>query len=152
MKTITKTVYEFDELNDRAKEKARDWYREHALDYDWWECVYEDAANIGLKITGFDLGRAQECTGVLTESIGKIASLIISNHGKTCDTYKLACDYYEAKKLGAPMDEDTFKRHLLECYRIMLDKEFEYLNSSESVDENIRANEYTFSENGKREG
>ena len=50
--TVITTVYTFDELSDRAKEKARDWYRERrALDYGWWECTYEDVDNI-FKIIG----------------------------------------------------------------------------------------------------
>lgn len=32
----------FDQLEDSAKERARDWYREGALDYEWWEFIYED--------------------------------------------------------------------------------------------------------------
>lgn len=32
--TKSKTVYYFDELSDKAKEKAREWYREGALDYE----------------------------------------------------------------------------------------------------------------------
>ncbi len=36
------TVYQFDELNEEAKAKARNWYREGALDYPWWEFVYDD--------------------------------------------------------------------------------------------------------------
>ena len=39
----TETVFFFDELEDDAKEKARDWYRSGALDYEWWDAVYEDA-------------------------------------------------------------------------------------------------------------
>ena len=35
-------VYHYDELSDTAKEKAREWYRTGALDYDWWEFIYED--------------------------------------------------------------------------------------------------------------
>lgn len=37
----------FDQLSDRAKEKARENERRHMLDYDWWDCVYEDAVRIG---------------------------------------------------------------------------------------------------------
>ena len=55
--THTVISYKFEELSPKAKEKARDWFREGALDYDWWDSTYEDAASIGLKITGFDLGR-----------------------------------------------------------------------------------------------
>lgn len=53
-RTIEKTVYTFDELSDAAKEKAREWYRDGALDYDWWEFVYEDADHVA-KILGIDL-------------------------------------------------------------------------------------------------
>lgn len=37
----------FDQLSDEAKEKARENERRHMLDYDWWDCVYEDAVCIG---------------------------------------------------------------------------------------------------------
>lgn len=49
-KTIETTVYQFDELTDEAKEKARDWYRSGALDYVWWDSVYENAANAADKL------------------------------------------------------------------------------------------------------
>lgn len=48
------TLYTFDELSDTAKEKARDWYRDGQLDYDWWDSVYEDAMtavkHLGIEI------------------------------------------------------------------------------------------------------
>lgn len=40
---IERTVYKFDELSDKAKERARDAYRDHDLHYDWWDAVYEQA-------------------------------------------------------------------------------------------------------------
>jgi hypothetical protein len=52
--TITKDVYTFAELSDSAKERARNNYREHNLDYDWWECVYDDAKTIG-ALFGLDI-------------------------------------------------------------------------------------------------
>src|ERR1700687_4493128 len=67
MREIMTKLYRFDELTDAAKEKARDWYREDVLDYDWYDYIYEDAKTIGLKITGFDLGRAQNVDGELLE-------------------------------------------------------------------------------------
>lgn len=51
----TETVFYFAELEDDAKEKAREWYRNGALDYEWWDSVYEDAitcaAILGIEIT-----------------------------------------------------------------------------------------------------
>ena len=39
---ICTTVYQFPELSDTAKEKARSWYRELGPHDDWWDAVYED--------------------------------------------------------------------------------------------------------------
>lgn len=57
MRTITKEIYAFAELDDCAKERARDWYRQHVFDdsYDW-EYIYEDASNVG-KLMGIDLNQ-----------------------------------------------------------------------------------------------
>jgi hypothetical protein len=44
--TVETTVYRLSELDDRAREHARDWYRQHALDHDWHECVFEDFETI----------------------------------------------------------------------------------------------------------
>jgi len=47
-------VYTFDELSDSAKEKARDWYREGQLDYDWWDFVYDEALDMA-EILGIEV-------------------------------------------------------------------------------------------------
>ena len=39
---VKTTVYELKELSGSARERARAWYRESCLDYDWHECIYED--------------------------------------------------------------------------------------------------------------
>jgi hypothetical protein len=44
----------FDQLDEHAKERARDKYREHQLDYDWWDVVYEDALEVA-KLLGIDI-------------------------------------------------------------------------------------------------
>jgi hypothetical protein len=46
-RVIERTVYTFSELSEKAKEKARDWYRETLHDEsDWWDQIYEDASTI----------------------------------------------------------------------------------------------------------
>ena len=43
MPRIVKTiVYELRELSEAARERARAWYRDNCLDYDWYQFVYED--------------------------------------------------------------------------------------------------------------
>ena len=44
--TICTTVYQFSELSDAAKDKARSWYRELGPHDDWWDAVYEDFGRI----------------------------------------------------------------------------------------------------------
>lgn len=53
MRTEEITIYTYDELTDKAKEKAREWYRSGSLDYDWWDSVYDDFLNI-CRIMGVD--------------------------------------------------------------------------------------------------
>ncbi len=174
---ITTPVYDFDDLDDKAKDKARDWYREGALDYGWWDSTYEDAETIGLRIKSFELDRGRHATGEFKYFGGaeQCAGLILENHGKDCETYKTAKQYLaDLAKLNAEIEavdgddetnveyelwqdkrgelNDEFLRSLLEDYSIMLQHEYEYLLSDEAVDETIRANEYTFTETGKREG
>ena len=54
MRTVEQKVYKFDELSDTAKEVARDWWRQGALTDDWWDFVYDDAAQIA-ELIGIDL-------------------------------------------------------------------------------------------------
>lgn len=171
MKTIKTKVYEFAELTDAAKEKARDWYREHALDYEWWDSTYYDAERVGLKITGFDLDRNRHATGKFIASAEECAHKIEKEHGDECETFKTAQAYLKERDEivnTAERDEDgefvsqydldeklddadaEFLKSILEDYSIMLQNECEYLLSNESVDDCIIANQYTFTEAGKR--
>lgn len=49
-----KTVYKFDELSDSAKDKAREWYRDGALDDEWWDSSYDRFEDVA-KYLGIDL-------------------------------------------------------------------------------------------------
>ena len=59
--TTEHTVYKFDELDESTKQAAIEKLWDINVDYEWWEFTYEDAANIGLKITEFDLDRHRSC-------------------------------------------------------------------------------------------
>ena len=175
METIETQVFTFDELSDKAKEKARDWFRE-GQDNSWpWECVQEDAKQIGLNITELQTCRSSSNKGEFTTCAIDCAELVIANHGPDCEIYKTAKDFKEQhdkaiesfpvdsggertqeqeSAIDALLDglEHEFKHALLEDYRIMYDKEIDYQQSDEVVDENIRCNDYTFTVDGKRFG
>lgn len=169
--TVKTKVYPFEELSDAGKEKAVELLWDLNAVGEWWESLYEDAEQIGLKITSFDIGRERYCEGDWTEDVEDVARLIIENHGKDCETYKTAWEFDTAIGVGGSVFEDSddydpeyeeynesaeyndlcseFLRDICEDYRIMLQKEYEYLSSEEAIIETIKANEYEFTEDGK---
>jgi hypothetical protein len=168
MRTITKNIYTFGELSEEAKEKAIENLTYVNVELDWWNSIYYDAKEIGLKITSFNLDRNRHATGELLLSANEVAQNILNNHGETCDTYATARGFmedwqpifdeymnedsenYESSDLeGQLIDlEDDFRKLLLEDYSIMLQNEYEYLCSDEAIIETIEANEYEFDEYG----
>lgn len=169
MKTVTTNLYQFDELSDDAKAKVLErFYDINTCDSFWYENVLEDAKEIGLKIDEFDIDRGSYCKGAFLWNASDVAEAIISNHGETCETWKTArvflddtalireslasddlddTEYYNAEcKLEEAADD--FLQSLLEDYRIMLTKEYEYQSSEEAVIETIRCNEYEFDQLG----
>jgi len=168
--TKTVTAYKYDELSDSAKEKALEKMYDINVDHDWWEFIYEDAKTIGLKITGFDVACASYCNGDFLASAEETAHKIEKEHGENCETFKTAKEYLKIRDEiieTAPKDENgdfeseyeidqaldsadkEFLRSLLEDYRIILQKDYEYFTSREAIEETIRANEYDFTKEGK---
>ncbi len=45
MRLVETPVYDFTELSDAAKDKARAWFRQ-TIDDDWWDSVYDDFEQI----------------------------------------------------------------------------------------------------------
>lgn len=53
-KIISTTVYTLDELSGAAHENARSWYREHALNNNWYQNVFDEFIGI-CNILGVDI-------------------------------------------------------------------------------------------------
>lgn len=172
MRKETINLYRFQELSEEAKERAlEDLYDLNVDIMDWWDFTYEDAENIGLKITSFDTGRKNSITGKFTERPEDVAHTIIQEHGSGCSTYQTANNYLQEynplaeryedayyKDLCEEQDEieakledlaEDFLHSLLEDYLQILKNEYEYLTSKEVIIETIEANEYDFTEEGK---
>jgi hypothetical protein len=174
MRTVRTKVYKFDELTSEAKKKAISQFLDTNVDYDWWKFVYDDAKTIGLKINGFDIGRGNYCKGELINSAIETANLIKLNHGDNCETYKTAVHFIsqwnelvQKHSDGITLDkvseeneyefdkevegiENDFTKSICEDYRIILQKEYEYLTSEEAIIESIISNEYEFTKGGKQ--
>jgi len=159
MQTHVITTYSFEELNDAAKEKAIENNRDINVEYCWWDFTYDDAKMIGLQLTGFDITYHPYAKGEFISSAYDTAKLITKNHGKGCDTFKLATSYLsELEKLQSETDlkncelsedlNDKFLSGLLKCYAIILSDEFDYLTSDEAIKETLISNDYQFLEDG----
>ena len=152
MKTHTITTYGIQELSDEAFRHAIDSNRDWNLQHDWWDYIYADAADIGLKITGFDLDRGAYCEGELTDSTKEVATNILREHGPTTDTYKLAEEFL--KHWPAKTEEDgderdsNFKETLCALYLKTLRLDRDYLSEEDAIAENMEANEAEFLEDG----
>ena len=162
-------VYEFNDLSEEAKEKAIEKLWNINVDYEWWDCVYDDAENIGLKIKEFDLDRGSYVKGEFTISAQEVASNIIRDHGESCETYQTAVNFineyepvfsdymneqsenFESGELEDKMldMESEFLKSLCEDYRIMLQREYEWRTSTDEIIKTIDANCYEFTKDGK---
>jgi hypothetical protein len=155
MRIVETKVYLFDELSDEAKEKAIEGLADINIDHEWWDCTYEDAANVGIKLTEFDIGRGNYCRGEFIDSAEDVAAEIIKGHGESCETHKTATEFLnhitEDENERAELNNE-FAYSILEDYRIILQKEYEYLTSEDMIIETIKANEYEFTEDGKLKG
>ena len=214
------TVYKFDELSEKAKEKARDWYRQGNMEDNFWsESVLEDASQIA-AILGIEqkqrpvqtMGgktRYEDCifwsgfwsqgdgasyegwyrpTKDAPEKIREYAPKdeklhqIADDLAAICAEYPLLA-YVKIEQSGHyshkytmsfeaafddPEDENeesiTWEaqsaaekafaeplRDFAQWIYDSLEKEYEYRQRDEVVDEEILANEYGFTEDGKNE-
>lgn len=146
------TVYKYAELDDKAKEKAREWFiscDDGSFD---WESLQEDAKNVGIKLHGTHRGSME---GELILDFTQVMAQIIQDHGKECETHKTALEYQE-KYAQAPDDEireeleEEFLKSILEDYRILSEKNDESRLEDKYVEEMIEVNEYEFTKEGKR--
>jgi hypothetical protein len=155
-------TFTFEELSDKAKDSALNQFRGVHVDYfDWYHQVYDDANEIGIQITGFDIGRPNFITGKFNSNNWSIdcANKIIKNHGETCETYKLAQQFIEDyskfdsdSEDYSPMEfeefEEQFLQNILEEYLTTLKHDYDYRTSDEAVSEYIIDTEIVFDENG----
>jgi len=167
MRTIELKIYSFSELSEEAQQKAiSKQCGINVINVEWWDNLYEDAKEIGLKITSFDLDRNRHAKGEFILSANEVAENIIKNHGDIFgSTYKTAQNFieewnplfhaYETGGENTDLEGDIndlkacFLNSLLEDYSILLQNEYEYLQTDEAIKDTIEANEYEFTEEGE---
>ena len=169
IKTVSTEIYTFAELGLAARDTAICALSKINLDCDWWQPIYEDAEQCGVKILSFDLDRNRHCKAKI-EDTDWTANAIIADHGKECCTYKLAQDYRDAKAdilanaelANAELDNDgdyvyesyiedalvilaeDFIEDICEEYAVMLQRYYEYLSTEDAIVSTIDANDYVY--------
>ena len=156
MRTIEKTVFSFDELSDEAKENARNWFREGG-EFPWCE-EYKGSINafidhFGAKLKDWNIGpwcpldyRVEfdnsNFRGVkLSQFTGEETPTGFCADWSLWETFQK-----EFKRTGNAMH--AFEEAAHAGFKAWRD-DWEYFLSDEAVDENIRANEYGFYEDGE---
>jgi len=210
---VETTVFHLDELPEEAKDQARSWYREIALEDDWHEPVYEDferiCAILGVRLKtstvrlfGGDTrqkpriwfsGFSSQGDGASFEALFSYEKAALTNiraHApQDAELHRIAAalqaiqrrNFYQLRAetvhrghhyhelcmaISVERDSPTYQpmtadaedivtealRDLARWLYRQLEQEYEYQTSDEAVDEAIQANEYTFTESGRRFG
>jgi hypothetical protein len=191
IETTTRELYKFEELNEKAKERARDKYRED-IDFSFEaECVTDDAI-YQLKLLGFDIehvywrGFASQGDGAcfvgswhakdfkggsegfpgLEEEFAAIAKEFPearatikkrSFHYEHEQTVSIECEEgFEIERDDGPVwsttDAGNFEDFTRECMQQIyqqLERQWEWINEDEQVDEALIANGYEFTKEGR---
>lgn len=156
MKTIQVTVYPFNELDEAAKERARDWWRA-GLDYPWFDdamaSVRAFVEHFGARVNDWSIGergRDYIKTDISKDHFrGRRLKDFSPDHMPT--GYCLDCDlwgtfYKEWKRTTDPLY--AFEQ-ALEAALCAIASDVEYQYTDECVDENLTINDYQFTKDGR---
>ena len=92
MQTKVINTYNVDELEGKARERALDWLRE-GLDYEWWDCTYEDAK------------KCADCIGIEIDNI----YFDFDNGACFNGSFSYAKGWKKALKAYAPIDTELLR-------------------------------------------
>ena len=172
MKTITITVYKFNELSEEAQRKALEKLSDINLTNNWHEEIYNNAEKIGVFISDFDLSKYQ-CNASLEDDVNVICDKILFIHNHQPDELKLVAERFlkqhneliethyrpttvegateiDFAKYDAAADqlETDFVREIERHFLQRLEKEYKRRTSIHAVIDTIYANSYYFTEDG----
>ena len=175
MRDITISVFQFDELTDTAKERARDWYRglgAWSWQPEWWESAQAFTKIAPINIVALDYDRRHVSVvwtddANVSELSGVRAWKWLKNNGwfewakanadGSCTMTGFCGDAPFGDPLVAyaktPSKVPTLKQVFYECAQAWVNEaanDYEHSYSDEAVDETILANEYEFTSDGER--
>lgn len=201
-RTVEVALYQFDELSDKAKEVAREWFRTASQHDEWWDSVFDDAETIA-RLMGIEFDRkrggsapaiwfsgfSSQGDGACFEGryayakggaaklrqyapedvtlhaiVDQLQALQKAHGYQLLATVKQRGHYSHSgctdidvmRSNDADVSADTEQalarllRDFMDWIYRQLNDEYDALNSNETVDDNIRCNEYEFEADGRR--
>ena len=154
MRVLTVEAFRFQDLEDEAKERAREWYRD-GLDYPWFsesiDSIRAFAKHFGVSLMDWEIGGGRNYIKTdATNANFRGVRLDSINRDHMPTGYCLDADLWEAfydefKKTG---DAKHAFEQALEAALCAIQRDIEYQYSNEAVDESLRFNEYEFNSDG----
>ena len=113
MRVVETNVFQYDELDDRAKERAREWYSRHVFEDSCdWEFVYEDAVRVA-EILGIEI--EPQYVPLMNGKSRKTPSIFFSGFSSQGDgacfegTYRYAKGATKTIREYAPQDKELHR-------------------------------------------
>ena len=161
MRTIEETLYQFEELDESAKETARNWWR-NAMDYPFHDenikSIKAFCGHFGVTLKDWSIyGRGEHLTtnaenchfrGItLTDAKQLVEKGYFPESGLWLDGTMIQSFFENFKRTG---DALYAFQQALESALSAITQDIEYQFSDEAIDEMLVINEYEFTEDGKR--
>lgn len=158
MRTIEQTIFNYSELEDSAKERAREWFSSGG--YTWidegLDSVRAFCAHYGVKITDYDLSpysyssidtNVENChvRGVTLKQVEKEKDLMPTGYCLDCDLF---ITMFESMRDNGGNALQAFK-DAIEAGKKAIIAEMEYQDSDEYITEMMEANNYELDESGR---
>jgi hypothetical protein len=157
MEIIEVEIYGFEELDDDAKEKAREWWRQD-LDYPWFsesmDSIKAFAQHFGVTVMDWSLGSGSGRDYIKTDATNsnfRGVRLADIDRDQMPTGYCLDCELWhefhdQFKRTG---DAKYSFEQALEAAIIAVQRDIDYQYSDESVDECLTINDYKFTKEGR---
>jgi hypothetical protein len=155
MRVIEKQIFTFDELNDSAKERAREWYR-RGLEYPWWDEVKGSlngfCDEFGIKVLDYSMGDSRRAFVKTDASPSNFRGLKLSNFDRSAFPTGFCFDAGLRHNFAEEWEKTSDPFHAfgmaIESFLREVESDIDYQYSDEAVDESIEANGYEFDEFG----
>jgi hypothetical protein len=159
MRTVEMAIYQYSELSDSAKLRAKEWYCE-GLEYHWWNDAIKSVNGFcdlfGVTVRDYSIGAF---------NYSWIETNASNEHFRGWD--KAMINALKDKNISGYYLDEVLTDALIEMYALNADAkasfnyaidkavksirdDWEYQYSDEAVSEMMEANQYEFDEHGKR--